>query len=294
MTGVRVVARFLFVPLATIFLTLHLLWGMAAVFLLFPVLPLPARDAMVRFWSQMLLIGIGIRVQSRGVPPLAGGAPAGGAPDGGASDGGAPIGTLLVMNHVSWLDVFVVAALCPARFVAKADIARWPALGRFARGIGTLFVERGRRHAVAEVNRAVAACLATGQHIGVFPEGTTTNGSQLLRFHSNLLQSAIDAGAPVVPVALRYHQDGSRSDAAAYVGEMNLVQSIGRILLAPRLAVELHWLPPLATPGQDRRTLARVSHASIGSALALTLLDSAVEFADTEPGSPPVTASTGR
>ncbi len=264
------------VPLATVFLVLHLLWGMMAVLLLFPVLSRPARDAMVRQWSRVLLRIVGVRVEARGFPPAA---------------GGAPTGALLVLNHVSWLDVFVVAALCPARFVAKADIARWPALGHFARGVGTLFVERGRRHAVADVNRAVAARLAIGQHIGIFPEGTTTDGSQLLRFHANLLQAAIDSGAPVVPVALRYHQDGARSDAAAYVGDMNLAQSIWRILRAPRLAADIHWLPGIATPGRDRRALAHAAHAAIGEALALTLPRSAAEPADTEPESPPETAS---
>ena len=272
----RVAPWFLRVPVATIFLVLHLLWGMAAVFLVFPVLPPRARDAMVRLWSRLLLVMVGVRVQPRGIPP---------------SYGGAPAGALLVLNHVSWLDVFVVAALCPARFVAKADVARWPALGRFAQAVGTLFVERGRRHAVAEVNRAVAARLAAGQHIGIFPEGTTTDGSQLLHFHANLLQAAIDSGAPVVPVALRYHQGGTRSDAAAYVGEMNLAQSIWRILCAPRLGAELHWLPAIATSGRDRRALAHAAHAAIGEALALTLPRSAAELADTEPASPPETAS---
>ena len=274
--GVRGVARLLRVPLATIFLVLHLIWGMLAGLLLFPVLSRPARDAMVLQWSRVLLRIVGVRVQARGAPP---------APD------GEPTGALLVLNHVSWLDVFVVAALCPARFVAKADIARWPALGRFAKAVGTLFVERGRRQAVAEVNRAMAERLTAGQHIGIFPEGTTTDGSQLLQFHANLLQAAIDSGAPVVPVALRYHQGGTRSDAAAYVGEMNLAQSIWRILRAPRLGAELHWLPAIATPGQDRRALAHAAHAAIGEALALTLPRSAVEPAGTEPESPPETAS---
>ncbi len=264
------------VPLAAIVLVLHLLWGMLAVFLVFPVLPARARDAMVRLWSRMLLVLVGVRVQPRGAPP---------------SYGDAPSGALLVLNHVSWLDVFVVTALCPARFVAKADIARWPVLGHFARAVGTLFVERGRRHAVAEVNRAVAARLTAGQHIGIFPEGTTTDGSQLLRFHANLLQAAIDAGASIVPVALRYHQNGAPSDAAAYVGEMNLAQSIWRILRAPCLGAELHWLPALATREQDRRALAHAAHAAIGEALALTLPRSAVEPAGTEPESPPETAS---
>lgn len=261
-----VLALRLLAPLVLMFIVLHILWGMAVAMSLFPVLPARVKGALVQFWSRVTLVALGIRLEVAGqaAPPP-------------------PPGALLVMNHISWADVFVVAALVPARYVAKAEIARWPVLGRFAAAVGTIYVERGRRHAVARVNHLVAARLRSGQMIGVFPEGTTTDGSRLMRFHANLLQAGLDAGAPVVPVALEYLQDGERTDAAAFVGDMNLVQSLWRILAAPRLAARISWLPALDCAGQTRHAVARRAHAAIAGALHLRpdVLDTASDAVET-------------
>ena len=188
-------------PLALCAIFLHILWGMLVARLLFPRLPRSARDALVRFWARIALVLLGIRVQLR------------------VEEGASPLlgrhGGLFVLNHVSWADVFVVCAVLPLRFVAKSEIAAWPVLGRFAGAVGTVFVERGRRHAVAHVNETVVQRLRQGQAIGIFPEGTTTDGTQLLRFHANLIQAALEAPAPVIPLGLQYHQDGRPCTAAA-------------------------------------------------------------------------------
>jgi 1-acyl-sn-glycerol-3-phosphate acyltransferase len=240
-------------PLAMLFVLVHVLWGLIVAALLFPVLPAPASDALVRFWSRILLVALGIRLEL----PVAPSAPEPGT------------GALLVMNHVSWADVFVLTAVVPVRFVAKAEIARWPLLGRFAAAVGTVFVERGRRHAVSDVNRVVAERLRAGQSIGIFPEGTTTDGSRVLRFHANLIQAALDAKAPVVPVALDYRQDGRASTAAAFIGEMTLVESLWRVLVTPRLTARLHWLPEIDCAGLSRQAVARGARAAVGAALGL-------------------------
>jgi len=245
----------LLAPLALCAIVLHLAWGMLTAVLLFPLLGQDTRDALVRFWSRIVLVLLGIRLElsteSDSVLP------------------GPGQGALFVMNHVSWVDVFVICALVPVSFVAKSEIAGWPVLGRFAGAVGTVFVERGRRHAVAHVNAAVAARLQAGALIGIFPEGTTTDGSRLLRFHANLIQPAIDAQVPVVPLALHYHQDNSPSAAAAFIDDMTLAGSLWRTLIAPRLAVRVHWLPSLAVAGQSRHDLAAQAQAAIGRALQL-------------------------
>jgi 1-acyl-sn-glycerol-3-phosphate acyltransferase len=245
------------VPLVFGFLLAHMLWGILVAGLLFPVLPAPACDWLVRFWSRILLVACGVELDPEAV---------------GRRPHGQP-GALLLMNHVSWVDVFVVAAVIPARFVAKSEIRAWPLAGWLARSVGTLFIERGRRHAVAQVNREIAARLQAGQSIGIFPEGTTTDGSQLLRFHSNLVQAALQAGAPIVPVALQYSQDGAPSYAAAYVGDMNLGESMLRILIAPRLRVSLRFLPPIDAAGVSRQEIARQARRAIGRSLALPEAD---------------------
>jgi len=242
-------------PLAMLFILVHVLWGFLVAGLLFPLLPARTCNALVQFWSRVLLVALGLRLEVHH--------------DAGAGPIAATRGSLLVINHISWVDVFVVAALTPARFVAKAEIARWPLLGRFARAVGTVFVERGRHHAVAHVNHAVTARLRAGQSIGIFPEGTTTDGSRLLRFHANLVQAAIDAHASVIPLALQYQQDGRPTHAAAFICEMNLIESIWRILLTPRLTAQLHWLPALDCTGDNRHAVARRARAAISAALAL-------------------------
>jgi 1-acyl-sn-glycerol-3-phosphate acyltransferase len=111
--------------------------------------------------------------------------------------------TLLVANHVPWLDVYALAALWPARFVAKAETRAWPVAGTIARRFDTVFLRRGSVRDAGRVRRQVAAALARGESVVVFPEGTTTDGTRLGRFHAAMFQAAIDAGAVVQPVALR-------------------------------------------------------------------------------------------
>ncbi len=257
-------------PLVLVFLLVHMLWGILVAALLFRRLPAGACDALVRFWSRILLVALGIRLE------LESGQGARSAGDGNAgpvaqvarAPRGGP-GALLLINHVSWVDVFVVAALVPARFVAKSEIRSWPLAGWLAQAVGTLFIERGRRHAVARVNRAMADRLRAGQSIGIFPEGTTTDGTQLLRFHANLVQSALLAQAPVVPVALQYWQDEVPSVAAAYIGQMNLIESILRILIAPRLRVRLQFLPAIQDRDAARQAIAQQARHAISQALEL-------------------------
>ncbi len=280
MDRLLILALMLLAPLALVFIAFHLLWGGLVAGLLFPVLPRRGADALMKFWSRILLVALGIRVELQCAP--------GAAP--GDGDGGA----LLVCNHTSWADIFVIAAVQPARFVAKAELTNWPLLGRFAAACGTIFVERGRRHAVAHVNQAVVERLRAGQSMGIFPEGTTTDGASLLRFHANLLQPALDAGAAVVPLAIQYRKDGELSTAAAFIGEMNLAQSLWRILVTPRLRVRLYWLPLLRPQPEDtRQALAARARAAIAGALELTEASGAQETIsqETTQEAPPILES---
>lgn len=226
-------------PCAVLAVLVHIVLGALLVGVGFPLMRMPGRNAGTRLWSRMLLLVLGVRVE---VLPH---------PD--APDAERLRGALLVSNHISWLDVFAVASFIPVRFVAKSEVARWPVLGTIASLAGTIYVERGRRHAIANVNHEVSTRLRAGHCIGVFPEGTTTDGSCILRFHANLLQPALDAGATIVPLAVQYLQDGEPSRAAAFIGDMNLAESIWRIIVAPRLVVRLHWMPVVAIAPDDTR-----------------------------------------
>ena len=175
---------------------------------------------------------------------------------------------LVVANHVSWLDVFVLNAVQPVRFVAKAELAEWPVAGRLIRGVGTLFVERGRRKDARRVNARAAHALASGDIVAVFPEGTTTDGTRLLPFKSSLLQPIVEAEGQVQPVAIRYRDAaGEHSSVPAYVGDDTFFASFWRVTGARSLRVELHAPPALAARASNRRDLARSAEAAIRAVL---------------------------
>jgi 1-acyl-sn-glycerol-3-phosphate acyltransferase len=253
--------RWLLAPLRAIVFSLHVLLGVAIVLLIFPFAGQRRRNRINRLWSRTLIALSGARI-------VIGGA----AISTELRDGidTSRIGRLALANHVSWMDIFAINAVLPSRFVAKAEIGKWPLLGTLVSGGGTLYIERGRRHAVAAMNRLVREHLKLGETIVVFAEGTTTDGSDLLPFHSNLVAPAIDVGAPVWPIAIRYTERGRRSTAAAFIDQMGLLISLGRILTARSLKIEVTVLLPIATTdAPNRHAIARAAHDAIARHLEL-------------------------
>ena len=183
---------------------------------------------------------------------------------------------LVVANHVSWLDIFALHAVGPVRFIAKSEIARWPLIGRLVRGVGTLFIERERRHDTHRVNREVSAALAAGDIVAVFPEGTVTDGSKLLPFKGSLLQPIIDAAGHVQPVAIRYRtRAGDIVRACLRTTTSRSSRRSGAFAASRALVVDLVALAPLPAAGMHRRELARDAEAAIRAALALPARGSA-------------------
>lgn len=229
---------------------LHVLHGLAVVLLRFPSLERPGRQARVQWWAARLLALIGARLDAVGTPR--------------------PGGTLLLANHVSWLDILAVHAVCGrARFVSKADVQAWPLLNRLVDAGDTLYLARERKRDALRVVHAMGEALQAGDLVAVFPEGTTGDGQALLPFHANLLQAAIATATPVQPVALRYADaDHAVSPAASWIGDDTLAQSLWRIARTDGLVVRLRVLPPMATAHADRRSLAEQVRAEIGAALA--------------------------
>jgi 1-acyl-sn-glycerol-3-phosphate acyltransferase len=176
---------------------------------------------------------------------------------------------MLAANHISWLDVYSLQTVCPARFVAKAEIRDWPLLGWLSRNAGTLFIERSKRSDTARINRHISEALAIGDRVAVFPEGTTGDGKALMHFHASLLQPAITVGAMLYPVAIRYtNRAGELSTAAPYVN-ISMMESLRRVLREPWINVELIFGSPISSNGKNRRELARDAEHAIASALSL-------------------------
>ena len=236
-------------PLRLLRVGVHLLSGLLQCAVLFPFLPLDARNALVRRWSRGMLRVFRIRVDLSG-------------PGQGAAAGA------VVANHVSWLDVFVLNAIGTCRFVAKSDVRGWPAIGWLSARAGTIYVSRSARTGVLAANATIAAHLAAGERLAFFPEGTSAAQGRMLPFHANLFQGVIAAGVPVHPVALRYvGREGVASMAAEYIGDMSLWDSILSLLTHGPFVAEVALLAPIASSQQDRRTLAAQAHGAILASL---------------------------
>ncbi|MCK9987179.1 MAG: 1-acyl-sn-glycerol-3-phosphate acyltransferase [Azoarcus sp.] len=171
---------------------------------------------------------------------------------------------MLVANHISWVDIFVINALAPSAFVSKAEVRGWPLIGRLAARNETVFLRRGSRGHAKIINAEIAALLDAGRNVAVFPEGTTTDGNHILHFHAALLQPAIECGHPIQPLALSYAgADEQPSRAAAYDGDLTLGQSLGKILGEQRLIARIDVAAPIATEGIHRRDVAAMAHSAI-------------------------------
>jgi 1-acyl-sn-glycerol-3-phosphate acyltransferase len=187
---------------------------------------------------------------------------------------------LVVANHISWLDILVMLAVQPVRFVSKADIKHWPLIGWLATNAGTLYIARESRRDALRVVHHIAEALREGPEspvtkavsiIAVFPEGTTSDGSAVLPFHANLIQAAISAHAPVQAVALSYHDaaSGLRSSVPAYIDDDNLITSVWRLLASPSVRAVVHFTPVQHADGRDRRAWAADLQMSVAQALVL-------------------------
>jgi 1-acyl-sn-glycerol-3-phosphate acyltransferase len=227
----------------------HGLHGLAIVLLRFPALGAAQRRPYIQWWATKMLRMMGIALQVEGAPHAG--------------------GTLLVANHISWLDVMAVHAVCPqARFVSKADVRSWPLLSKLVDSAGTLYLERERKRDALRVVHAMAQALAAGETVAVFPEGTTSDGRALLPFHANLLQAAIATGTHIQPVALRFSDaHGAVSAAVEFVGDTTLLESLWRVAGGDGVVARIRLLPPVPSAGADRRALAASLRGRIGDAL---------------------------
>lgn len=173
---------------------------------------------------------------------------------------------LWVANHVSWCDIPLLGMLAPLSFLAKAEVRAWPALGWLAQAAGTLFIRRGGGDA-ALVNRQLATQLVQGRHLLIFPEGTSTDGTDVRTFHPRLFACALEAGCAVQPVAIRYWRNGKPDTVAPFVGDDELPDHLRRLLTSDICDVEIQLLPPIDVMALDRKAVAMNAQQAIANAL---------------------------
>jgi len=222
----------------------HLAGALATAALVFPFASPATRFALARPWAQRMIRALGARLCVEGAAP-------------------AP-GSLLVANHVSWLDILAIASCTPAIFVAKSEVRDWPAIGWLASRADALFLERSSGRSLLRVKNRIAALLLERRNVVIFPEGTTSDGSGVLPFRPGLLQAVVDGARPVQPVAIAYcDADGNPSLDAAFIGGMSLWQSLSAICRSGRITVRLAFAAPLAPAGRTRKELARQARDTI-------------------------------
>lgn len=237
--------------LRLVFLVAHVLSGFFIVLLLWPLLGCLQKEGIERWWAKKLLRILNVQVRVVYETPQ--------------SNYSVHKPCLLYSTHVSWLDIFAFNSIHPVTFVAKSEISKWPLGGLMAKRSGTLFIERGKRHAVRDVIQGAVAVLKTGRCVAVFPEGTTGKGDVPLHFHSNFVQPAIQADVPLVPVSLQYFTpDGQFTAAPAFVGDQTLLENI-QVLLSSKtgFVVQLYIHAPIRAEGRTRHELSAQAHEQI-------------------------------
>lgn len=232
-------------------LLLHVGIGLALVGVLYPRVSARRRARLTGWWARKLLRILNIVLSVHGERPK---------PE--------TRNLIIAANHVSWVDIFVISAAHPARFIAKSEIRDWPIAGWLVDKAGTIFIRRARRSDTAKINEVMHAVLAEGATIGFFPEGTTTGGDRLLKFHTSLFEPAVINAATLAPVAIRYRSsDGERSGAMAFIGEISFAESVGLIIRQKSTIAEITFAPPIEAAGHSRRELALLAETAVAAIL---------------------------
>ena len=204
---------------------------------------------LIRAWSVGLMRVFGFRVHRTGTP-LAG-------------------ATLFVANHVSWTDIVLLHSQRVMGFVAKREIARWPVVGWMARRAETIFHERGSTESLGGVLDEMLVRLRSGHSVGVFPEGRTRDGRQVGPFHARIFLAAVESGAPVQPVALRYGVQGDAQGRVAFQPGEHFLGNFLRLLGEPARPAEVRFLAPIvAGDATGRRGIAELARDRILEAMA--------------------------
>lgn len=192
---------------------------------------------------------------------------------------------MLVANHVSWLDVPVVGARGRIGFLSKAEVRGWPLVGWMARASGTLFIARGANE-TNELIQRIGERVRSGAAVVVFPEGTTTDGCRVERFHPRLFAAAQIPGVKVQPVAIGYGAKVAPDPIAPFIGADSLLPHLLRLIRHPGVRVRLHLLPPIDGGDLSRRQLAEQCRAAIAGALGVDATSLSMVSRGRDPANP--------
>ena len=175
---------------------------------------------------------------------------------------------VIAANHISWVDIYVINAVRPERFVAKAEIRDWPIVGWLCDKAGTIFIMRARRSHTAKINEVIHDVLVAGDCVGLFPEGTTSPGDMLRKFHRSLFEPAVANQALVAPAAIRYRRpDGEMCREVAFIDDLSFAESLGLVIRQPSLVCDITFAAPIPTQGMHRREVTALAENAVANIL---------------------------
>ncbi len=233
-------------------LILHVIFGILSSSLAFsrwihPYLPVSMPKKLVTTWSWVLCKILRIRIIYHGERVAT---PA-----------------LFVANHISWLDVFALLGTFHVIYIVKEEVKNWFLLGYLVKTVGNLFVKRGVADSSQQANQDLARTLTQGYNVLFFPEGTTTDGTGMKRFHGRLFQCAIQTEVLVQPIALRYPVANGLSTVAPFIGDDTFSEHVWRVFGEKEIVLEIWFCPPIAARDKKRNELANYTHEQISYVL---------------------------
>ena len=211
--------------------TFLIIWvglGFLALLLISPLRTSNIKKKVINYWSKILLSLVRLRVICRGAKNELPAYP-----------------FIVVANHISWLDIFVLLSVLPVSFIAKIEIKNWFVLGNLVEMAGTIFIDRNRRKSIREVAKKIAQkSLDHKKSYAFFPEGKTSPGKTIEKFHSGLFSLFFEnQELTLLPVLIKYKKDDMFTEVCAYVDEMSLLESVFRIIKNPHLSAEVQIMP---------------------------------------------------
>ncbi len=210
----------------------------------------PLSHATVRWFAGGLLRVFGMRVQRTGTP--------------------LPGGTMFVANHVSWIDIMMLHSQHMMGFIAKSEIRDWPVVGWVTTHAETIFLQRGNGDSLGLVMAEMTQRLRAGRAVAAFPEGGTRSGRELGAFHARIFTAAVDADAPVQPVALCYGVHCEAQAIVAFAPRESFVGNLVRLLGEPARPVRICFMEPILPGEHDgRRGIAQAARERVAQAMAM-------------------------
>ena len=179
-------------------------------------------------------------------------------------EGAIPARGLVVSNHLSHIDIPILGTILPLFFVSKTEVGSWPYFGRAARSGGALFIDRSKRSSANTVVQEIAKRLSLPVPVLVFPEGTSTDGSAVMRFHTGLFEPAAVAGAPVTAAAIRYVIEGYVPERElCWFGDQLFLPHLWRVLSTRGFCAQVRFGEERVYA--DRRSAAKATHDEVAA-----------------------------